>query len=87
MVCRLVAGVLMQKPDVFGQHLPGGKSEMGLPVIHVVLTAKTAWFLQQLKQLVAKSPSLFGSLTNERNTEDPFDQISVFRFFNSAFSR
>lgn len=33
MVCRLVAGVLMQKPDVFGQHLPGGKSEMGLPVI------------------------------------------------------
>lgn len=33
MVCRLVAGVLMQKPGVFGQYLPGGKSEMDLPVI------------------------------------------------------
>lgn len=56
MVCRLAAGVLMQKPGVFRQHLPGGKSEMGYTLC--ILTAKTAWFLQQLKQPVAKLPAL-----------------------------
>lgn len=82
MVWRLVAGVLMQKPGVFGQYLPGGKSEM-VYRLYAVLTAKTAWFLQQLKQLVAKSPSLFSSLTKERNVEDPFGNFSF--LFNFAF--
>jgi len=74
MVCRLVAGVLMQKPGVFGQHLSGGKSEMGLPTV-CCFDHKTTWFLQQLKQLVAKSPSLFSSLTKERNIEYFFDNF------------
>lgn len=86
MVCRLVAGVLMQKPGVFRQHLPSGKSEMGYMLC--ILTAKTAWFLQQLKQPVAKLPALlFDPPTKAkywRSLSSTSQTTAIFRFLNSV---
>jgi len=52
--------------------------------LYAVLTAKTDQFLQQLKQLVAKSPLLFSSLVKERNVEHLFFGNLASQFFNSA---
>lgn len=77
----------MQKPGVFRQHIPGGKSEMGYTLC--ILTAKTAWFLQQLKQPVAKLSALLFDPSNEREVSKiSFQHLSgncvIFRFFNSV---
>lgn len=75
MVCRLVAGVLMQKPDVFGQHLPGGKSEMGLPVI--CCFDRKNRLVSTTIEATGRKIAFIIQLSDERarNTEDPIRQF------------
>jgi len=87
MVCRLVADVLMQKPAVFGQHLLGGKSEMGLPVI-CCFDRKNRPVSTTIEATGRKIALHYSALSaKERNVEHLFFgnfNFSALQFCNSA---